>query len=293
MSVSYPSSGTYTNIGSKLKPHELRNVKLIFTGLGSGQMAYRYLVTSPATYMYQEMKPVPFKVYEIDATDATPQPRQLNCAFLEFPAADSGHPDGIWNPTAEANGGKELLYIFGSNYSSSPDTAYTLRNLLLSVQFDVMYVWSPKLKSQGLTYHINDEFIIYPYTVTRPEIEPGYPLIYEFVTHSPIAVQNISSEIPKSFTLMQNYPNPFNPTTKIRFTIPLSRGVSGSAGRGVSVKLVLYDILGKEITTLINENLSPGTYETEWNALNYSSGVYFYQLQVNDYLETKKMVLLK
>ncbi len=105
--------------------------------------------------------------------------------------------------------------------------------------------------------------------------------------------------IPDKFLLYQNYPNPFNPTTKIKFSIPLLRGVS--EGRSVLVKLIIYDILGKEVSIIINEGLIPGTYEVEWNGSPYPSGVYFYNLTAGDpsassghsFSETKKMVLIK
>ena len=107
-----------------------------------------------------------------------------------------------------------------------------------------------------------------------------------------VGVNQISSVIPEAISLTQNYPNPFNPSTKIKFTIPLSRGVS--EGRGVLARLVIYDILGREIATLVNEQLQPGTYEVEWDGSNYPSGVYFYQLSINnEQLATKKMVLVK
>jgi len=114
-----------------------------------------------------------------------------------------------------------------------------------------------------------------------------------------IGVNNIRSEIPNSYMLYQNYPNPFNPVTKIKFTIPLSRGVS--TGRGVLTKLIIYDVLGREVATLVNEKLMPGTYEADWDGTNYPSGIYFYKLIVLDpstgsgqgYFETKKMVLIK
>ena len=114
-----------------------------------------------------------------------------------------------------------------------------------------------------------------------------------------IGIKPISEKIPQKFSLSQNYPNPFNPVTKIKFDIPLSRGVS--EGRGVLARLVIYDILGREITTLVNEQLKPSTYEVEWNGNNYPSGVYFYKLITSDpstssgqgYSETRKMVLIK
>jgi hypothetical protein len=106
-----------------------------------------------------------------------------------------------------------------------------------------------------------------------------------------IGIQNISSEIPQRFDLFQNYPNPFNPTTKIRFNIPLLRGVDAEGRRGVL--LIIYDALGREIETLVNEELNPGTYEIEWIASNYTSGVYFYSLTHGSFTQTKKMVVLK
>ncbi|NOS86775.1 MAG: T9SS type A sorting domain-containing protein [Ignavibacteria bacterium] len=99
--------------------------------------------------------------------------------------------------------------------------------------------------------------------------------------------------IPEKYSLSQNYPNPFNPVTNIQFEIPLSRGVSAEGGRGVFVKLVVYDLLGREITTLVNETMLPGSYTVEWDASNHPSGVYFYTLVTNDYTLTRKMVLLK
>jgi photosystem II stability/assembly factor-like uncharacterized protein len=280
MSMSYPAAYTYTNIGSKLKPYELRKIKIVFTGYAIGQTAYRYLVNYPINYQYQDMKQVPFKVFEVDETDGTPAPRQLNCAFLEFP---DGSPNGKWEPTLDSLGGKELLYIFGSNYSQIPDTAYTTRNLFLSSQLDIMYVWSAKLKSAGVAYHTNDEFIIYPYTVTRPEIAPGYPLYYEFTSHALIGVKNISQTVPQSYLLMQNYPNPFNPKTTIEFEVK-------EKGNAV---VKVYDILGRITAVLVDEELKPGTYKTDFDGSNFSSGVYFYHLHVNNYSETKKMILIK
>jgi hypothetical protein len=111
----------------------------------------------------------------------------------------------------------------------------------------------------------------------------------DFRTCIPIGIQPINTEIPTKFELFQNYPNPFNPVTKIKFDIPLLRGVS--EGRGVLLKI--YDVLGKEISVLLNEDLKPGTYEIEWNAENIPTGVYFYSLITNNFTQTKKMVVLK
>ncbi|HEY5122801.1 MAG TPA: T9SS type A sorting domain-containing protein [Ignavibacteria bacterium] len=80
-----------------------------------------------------------------------------------------------------------------------------------------------------------------------------------------------------------NYPNPFNPITKIRYDLP----------KNGYVKLVVFDALGREIETLVNEKQSPGTYEVTFDASQYSSGVYFYKIEAGDFNAMKRMVLIK
>ena len=100
---------------------------------------------------------------------------------------------------------------------------------------------------------------------------------------SPTSVKQISNELPENFNLEQNYPNPFNPETKIKFNI-IKTG---------NVNLTVYNLSGKEITTLVNRNLQPGTYETTFNANNLPSGIYCYKLESSGTAETKRMVLIK
>ncbi|MBK7499775.1 MAG: T9SS type A sorting domain-containing protein [Ignavibacteriales bacterium] len=88
---------------------------------------------------------------------------------------------------------------------------------------------------------------------------------------------------PDRFELSQNYPNPFNPNTTISFSIPQKSDVS----------VKIYDILGNEVTTLVNETREAGRYNVNFNASNYSSGVYFYTIKAGNFNETKKMTLLK
>ena len=99
-----------------------------------------------------------------------------------------------------------------------------------------------------------------------------------------IGIRQISSEIPDKFFMSQNYPNPFNPKTNIKYQIKDKNFVT----------LKIYDILGKEVETLVSEKQLPGTYEVSWDGTNYPSGVYVYQLSVdNIMLENKKMLLVK
>lgn len=90
-------------------------------------------------------------------------------------------------------------------------------------------------------------------------------------------------EIPNYYSLSQNYPNPFNPSTSIKFTLPEAN----------NVKLVVFDILGKEVTTLVNEFRNTGTYNVDFDASALSSGVYFYRLEAGNFTETKRMLLVK
>jgi len=107
--------------------------------------------------------------------------------------------------------------------------------------------------------------------------------ILGFTPSGVIGICTISTSVPNNYALYQNYPNPFNPTTNIKFDIPKSS----------HVKLIVYDILGKEVTTLVNEKLSAGSYEVDWVGNEYPGGVYFYQLKTGGFTEVKKMVLVK
>jgi len=93
---------------------------------------------------------------------------------------------------------------------------------------------------------------------------------------------------PEIFELYQNYPNPFNPTTKIIYIIP-----TVETGHAPSVQLKVYDVLGSEIVTIVNEQKTTGSYQIEFNATNLPSGIYFYQLIAENFSDTKKMVLLR
>jgi len=98
-----------------------------------------------------------------------------------------------------------------------------------------------------------------------------------------VSVPNNGISLPTKFSLSQNYPNPFNPSTKIKYSIPHSS----------KVVIKLFDILGNEIETLVNEEKPAGEYRFQLNAASLSSGVYFYRIQAGSFVETRKMVLMK
>ncbi len=97
------------------------------------------------------------------------------------------------------------------------------------------------------------------------------------------SIDDSQYELPTDFSLSQNYPNPFNPTTTIKYSIPNSQFVT----------LKVYDLLGREISTLVNEEKAPGNYEVKFDGSNLSSGVYLYRLQAGSFTQTKKFVLMK
>jgi uncharacterized protein (TIGR02145 family) len=136
------------------------------------------------------------------------------------------------------------------------------------------------------TYHAffmnlgtNDSVIILYYYDNK-----GYGFSVRCVNDIAVGVDdNNKSELPKEFFLSKNYPNPFNPQTKISFSVPKESFIT----------LKIYDLLGREVATLVQDKKQQGEYSVTWNADNVPSGVYFYKLLAGDFIETKKMVLMK
>jgi len=165
---------------------------------------------------------------------------------------------------------------------------------------------NPQFSNTGWWYnYFSGDSILVNNTQDQISLEPGEFHIYSTVK-LPTPEQGIllngelieNNGTIKDFQLEQNYPNPFNPSTKIKFTIPLE-----VRGERQEVILVVYDVLGNEVATLVNEELTAGEYEVEFsaiggsasggNAYNLPSGIYFYQLTAGSFIQTRKMVLLK
>ncbi len=131
------------------------------------------------------------------------------------------------------------------------------------------------------------------------ELKKSTRVLHEFWGNDiPTTVSRETGLTPLRFSLSQNYPNPFNPTTTIEYQIPdqvrndkislIPSGVEGAL-----IELIVYDILGREVTTLVNQKQKPGQYEITFDASKYSSGIYFYRLKTEDFIQTKKMMFLK
>jgi hypothetical protein len=184
------------------------------------------------------------------------------------------------------------IYLYGSLfYTYEP---VTLHYYYEALDYDRTFILSPlamkrrnlkiaQVLKNGVAY---TDFDPVNRTLNLPSGEGGN---FE-VTYEPV-ITNVATEqivTVDNFELFQNYPNPFNPTTKIKYSIPAIE-----RQQSLLVQIKVYDILGNEIATLVNEEKPAGLYEVEFNATGLSSGFYFYILQSGGFLETKKMLLLK
>jgi lysyl endopeptidase len=181
------------------------------------------------------------------------------------------HPSLTYKFTINRIGSSTIFY-FSSNNNGN-DTFLSLR----SSQLDSLAV---DLGTVGDS--VRCLWRVYAYNGLDSLVSDGSARLLTLKRNT-VSINPISNVVPVEFKLHNNYPNPFNPETKIRFDIPNSQRVS----------LKIYNMLGKEIAILVNEVLSTGVYEVNWNAINFSSGTYFYRLETDNFVDTKRMVLLK
>lgn len=179
--------------------------------------------------------------------------------------------------------------IWGSYSDDGGATWSTPINYTNTTDVDEMYASISKTGNTPTKIHIIYQSTAGPGCQSYNDNAPTYRVYEVFQKINPetgnvINVQNISSEIPSSFSLKQNYPNPFNPSTSIRFDI----------AKASNITLKVYDINGKEVAVLANnEFVAPGLKEVKFDGNNFASGVYFYTLVAGEFTATKKMVLLK
>ena len=150
----------------------------------------------------------------------------------------------------------------------SPDTSFSILDSLKGSGNE--YV--DKNIEEGKSYY-------YRIKAYKDTLESAYSDVASLL----VDVNERKLELPKEYSLSQNFPNPFNPTTKIEFALP----------KNAMTKIVIYDLLGREVQTLINNELRAGYHEINFDASNFRSGVYFYSIQAGDFIQTKKMILIK
>ena len=168
-------------------------------------------------------------------------------------------------------------FAVDNNY---PNRLYLGSDVGMYVSFDTGQSW--EVLGEGLPVLPIGDIKIHPtenYLVAGTYGRSMYKIDLNLITD----VENDQPKILKSFSLSQNYPNPFNPTTKISWQSPISSHQT----------LIVYDVTGKEVATLVNEYKSAGKHQMDFNASTLASGIYFYKLVAGNYTETKKMVVLK
>ena len=221
--------------------------------------------------------------------------------YYRAPGTAFGPTGLVWSYTATPNTSFYSATIGGGQRLPNGNTLITsgVNGIFFEVTSAGQVVWkyvNPVINTGPLYYNDsipsdpqntgtygNYVFKVQRYAPTYPgligkDLTPG-----GFIELYPSGIENTGSSIPDKFELSQNYPNPFNPTTNINFSISNAQFVT----------LKIYDMLGKEIATLVNEKLNAGSYKVNWNASAISSGVYYYRITAGNFVETKKMILLK
>jgi len=196
--------------------------------------------------------------------------------FGTMSVAPNGRIDVVWLDTRD-NPGTVLSSLY---YSYSMDAGVTWApNMRLSNSFDPHVGW-PQQQKMGDYYHMVSDNAG-AHLAWAATFNGEQDVYYGHVT-LPVDVTE-AENVPTEFSLSQNFPNPFNPSTTIRFALP----------RTGTALLRVFNVLGKEVTTLVSGNLSAGTHIVNWEATGVSSGVYFYRLEAEEFTQTRKLVLLR
>jgi hypothetical protein len=165
------------------------------------------------------------------------------------------------------------LELTAATYTSNGETVWTLQGE------DIFRAVAVRVDSASSVYLISEQ----------EEIDfASTPVIMKYASEPLVTSARVEKPLPARFSLKQNYPNPFNPTTTIQFTIPprTSRSIE-------NVSLKVFDILGREVATLLNEPLAAGSYQVTFDGSKLSSGIYIYQMTAGGFVNTKRMILVK
>jgi len=194
-------------------------------------------------------------------------------------------------PLGCALDGTGNLYVTGTTYNGSThDDLFTIKynssngNILWTKK----YIAASDTGSYGISCVVDNLGQLY-ITGTKAKVDNSGQTVSSsfdsFTLKYTSTVTSVETDklVPSSFVLKQNYPNPFNPTTIINYSLP----------KQSNVKITIFDLLGREIITLVNEEKSVGNYKVEFNSSSLSSGIYLYQMKTSEFLQTKKMILLK
>ena len=214
---------------------------------------------------------------------------KLSYSFLE---SDGYYKISRVNPVEVGSGEREFgLWIWGDlSYNVFEYWFSDSETNLHSIEVDTLDFTGWKMKSIKLSDVTSGELKFEGFGIKHNAAADsiGYFYIddaqYDFTT----PVESVTSDLPTEYSLSQNYPNPFNPSTTIKYSIPSNVNRKSSI-----VRLIVYDILGREVATLVNKNQKAGNYEVQFDASHLTSGIYFYKLNSSNFVATKKLLLLK
>lgn len=266
----------------------------------AGFVLYRLEITNIADSLIPSLGVGLYFDWDIDASTYATNLGGMDTAYKVFYQYDNGNPAlrfGVMGiPFNSPVYGYELLDNNVYVYPNSDLVDDSVWAIMTRASFSSTGAGGPEDHSMILTLSLADldsgatrveEFALFGYDTTQVTTDSLANLINATAT----SVRNVKSEVanvPKSFELNQNFPNPFNATTQIRFSVP----------KASHVQLQIFDILGRKVKSLVNENLTAGYKQITWDGKNESgdevaSGVYFYRIKTGDFQTTKKMVLLK
>ena len=226
--------------------------------------------------------------YQLDDPNSLPQtlPQQAGSGIYDFSSTDTNVPVELesFNVVVDC---RNVLLKWNTKSEINNHGFEIQRTISSTVNWKTIgFVEGYGTSTNNNVYSFSDNDLSvgkYLYHLKQIDFDGNYKFSNEIEV-------NVNS--PLTFSLSQNYPNPFNPSTKIKYSIP-----ADGTSLMKSVQLKIYDILGREVATLVNENQKPGTYEIrfnpETNIKNPPSGIYFYQLKAGNNIQTKKMLLLK
>ena len=247
----------------------LPGVPLIYAGQEAGELTQRNMIGWNDVYNLQAYYQ---KIVQI---------RETNPALQQgsYISLSNSSPDSVYSYLRIA--GNDRAIVINNFYGNSVHA--NIQMPLDTLHLDPTKAWYANDILNTTTQEISPA----SFTSLNVNVAP-YQTQIIILGNSPITDVKENSQQPLSYNLLQNYPNPFNPTTTITYEI----------ARAEKTKLVIYDILGREVTTLVNQDQMPGIYKVVWDGMNnfgqsVSSGIYFYRLQTSDFTNVKKMILLK
>ena len=260
---------------------------LLFYGETNSQVKVNFSLTNPrivsGVFMYDLMANIPSgQVWKVGASNIklnfVTTPANSLTVLSDNPAVNQNPniSSGLYSPITTTNPGAMSCNI--TTFASSGFYRFTTGSYLIAtLRWTVVTAFS----SATMTFRLpptGGATVVYDSTVA---LSPTTD--YTVTNPFPTDYKDLTVQLPTEFAMYQNYPNPFNPSTSIKFDISKKQ----------MVKVSIFDITGREVALLVNQEMEPGRYSFDWNATNFASGMYFYKIESGDFKSVKRMMLLK